>query len=219
MKQPIIPGLGIVARTLFCIGRNYQEHAREMNSPVPEEPMVFLKPLSALCFNEATIPIPAKSNNVHFEAEVVVAIGKEGKNISPDKALEHVAGYGVGIDFTARDLQKKAKQKGHPWSVAKGFDSFAPVSTFLPKDEVSYPGQLQLQLTQNGEIRQQGNTSDLIFPIETLISYLSEIFTLCPGDLIFTGTPSGVGPVHKGDLLEVTLNNGRPKLTVTIDEE
>lgn len=216
MKNPQIPGLELPARSIYCIGRNYLDHAKEMNSKVPEQPMVFLKPLSAICYSGDTINLPAQSSNVHFEAELVAAIGKEGKNIPEDQALDYISGYGLGIDFTARDIQQQAKEKGHPWSVAKGFDTFAPVSTFLPAKEIEDPQQLRIRLSQNGKIRQQGNTADMIFPVSTLVSYLSGIFTLYPGDLIFTGTPSGVGPVKQGDHLEVILDNGRINLEVTI---
>lgn len=216
METPIIPSLDLPIRTIYCIGRNYAQHAKELGNAIPDQPIIFLKPLGTICYDQQTIFLPSQSNDVHFEAEVVIAISKTGKNISIESALEHVGGYGVGIDFTARDIQQQAKQKGHPWSVAKGFDNFAPISEFVAPSEIDDPKNLDIKLFQNGFIKQHGNVSEMIFPIAELIKHLSKIFTLYPGDLIFTGTPEGVGPVTKGDKLEVLLNNGLKTLTVNI---
>jgi 2-keto-4-pentenoate hydratase/2-oxohepta-3-ene-1,7-dioic acid hydratase in catechol pathway len=217
MQNPEIPGLNLPVRTIYCIGRNYAQHAKEMGSPIPKMPLVFLKPLGAICFNGATVPLPVQSDDVHFEGEIVVAISKSGKNISHGSVQDHIAGYGVGIDFTARDIQTIAKKQGHPWSIAKGFDNFAPISDFVSASEIEDPDDMDLKLFQNGFIKQHGNTSEMIFPISNLITFLSQIYTLHPGDLVFTGTPEGVGPVHSGDKLEVLLNNGTATLTVNIE--
>lgn len=186
-----------------------------MNAPVPVEPLVFLKPVSAICYNGDTVQLPSQSTDVHHEVELVVAIRKTGKNISVEEAHKYVAGYGIGIDFTARDLQKNAKEKGQPWSVAKGFDHFAPISNFQ-----YFPGgtstPLEFQLSVNGKVMQMGTTTDMIFSIDQLIAYLSSIFTLNEGDLIFTGTPEGVGPVQPGDRLMATIKNFPNSLTVYI---
>lgn len=216
MQQPQIPGLDLPIRTIYCIGRNYAQHAKEMGSPIPKMPLVFLKPLGAICYSNSTISIPPQSNDVHFEGEIVVAISKTGKNIAHGSAQDHIAGYGVGIDLTARDIQAIAKKQGHPWSVAKGFDDFAPISDFIPASEIDDNSNMDLKLFQNGFVKQHGNTSEMIFPISNLITFLSQIYTLHPGDLIFTGTPEGVGPVQPGDKLEVLLNNGIKSLTVNI---
>lgn len=216
MQQPQIPGLDLPIRTIYCIGRNYAQHAKEMGSPIPKMPLVFLKPLGAICYSDSTISIPPQSNDIHFEGEIVVAISKTGKNIAHGSAQDHIAGYGVGIDFTARDIQAIAKKQGHPWSIAKGFDDFAPISEFVPASEIDDNSNMDLKLFQNGFVKQHGNTSEMIFPISNLITFLSQIYTLHPGDLIFTGTPEGVGPVQPGDKLEVLLNNGIKSLTVNI---
>lgn len=213
----MIPGLEIPVRNIYCIGRNYALHAKEMGSPIPKMPLVFLKPLGTICYHEETIQLPAQSNDVHFEAEIVVAISKTGKNISHGDAFNYVAGYGAGIDFTARDIQSIAKKQGHPWSIAKGFDNFAPISTFTPASEIEEPENLDIKLFQNGFMKQHGNSSEMIFPIPYLITFLSKIYTLHRGDLIFTGTPEGVGAVTSGDVIEAHFNNGITTLTVNIE--
>lgn len=195
---------------LLCIGRNYAEHADEMASDVPDEPMVFLKPASAIIRSGDAIRLPPQSQNVHHEVELVAVIGKEGRNISQAEALDHVAAYAVGLDMTARDLQSKAKQKRHPWSVAKGFDTFAPLGPLTPADAVGDPQDLTLQLRVDGETQQEASTQHMIFPVANLIHYCSQIFTLAPGDLLYTGTPSGVGPVQEGDSLEATATGCDP---------
>ncbi|MBO6523594.1 MAG: fumarylacetoacetate hydrolase family protein [Balneolaceae bacterium] len=215
MKNPTIPGLNIPVHTIFCIGKNYEKHARELGSEPPSSPLVFLKPTTTICFNGDVIDLPEHSRDVHHEVELVLAIGKTGKNIPLERALEYVSGYGIGIDFTARDLQQKAKEKGHPWTISKGFDKFAPISSFIPFDSDSFPD-TDLRLTVNGETRQKASTSEMIFNINILISFLSGIFTLEKGDLIFTGTPEGVSAVKAGDELTATLDNDLTSLTVSI---
>lgn len=216
MKYPEVPGLDLTIHSIFCIGRNYELHAREMGHKSPSKPMIFLKPLSSICYDGANIEIPKESNNVHHEVELLIAIGKGGKDILKEDALHHIAGYGIGIDFTARDLQAQAKEKGHPWSVAKGFDGFAPISSFVQFQNQNELDELSVELKVNGITRQKGITSDMIFDIPTLVSYLSTIFTLSEGDIIFTGTPMGVSAVQPGDVVEAVLGENKISLTVTI---
>ncbi|MEM8488506.1 MAG: fumarylacetoacetate hydrolase family protein, partial [Bacteroidota bacterium] len=183
---------------IFCIGRNYAAHAAEMKSKVPEVPMVFLKPSTALARDGGEVVLPDLSAEIHHEVELVAVIGKGGKHIAPEHALDHICGYGVGLDMTARDIQAAAKKKGHPWSVAKGFDTFAPLGELVPASEVPDPHGLDIELKVNGKTRQAGNTLDMIFNLPALIAYCSRIFTLLPGDLLYTGTPEGVAQVHSG---------------------
>lgn len=201
--------------TIYCIGRNYAKHAQELGNDIPDKPLVFLKPRSALSMHPAEMRIPDISNDVHHELELVLSIGKRAKDISTENALNVIEGFAVGIDFTARDIQSEAKKAGLPWTLAKGFDGFAPVSPFVP-----FRGQhlqsLEIILNVNGTQRQKGNTKDMIFPIADLISYLSSTFTLLPGDLIFTGTPSGVAKVESGDLLEATITGFQTQLSVQV---
>ncbi|MEX1010518.1 MAG: fumarylacetoacetate hydrolase family protein [Balneolaceae bacterium] len=215
MSRPI-PGLAPHRlNNIFCIGLNYRLHAKEMNSAIPREPMVFLKPNSAVIFEGEPVLLPSRSSDVHHEIEMVIAVGGHGKNVTDDEVAPLIAGVAVGIDFTARDLQQKAKSQGTPWSLAKGFDTFAPVSRFIRLEDAGDLQNLQLTLNVNGEIRQQESTSDMIFTVREVIRYLSEVFTLQPGDLIYTGTPSGVGPVQSGDSLTATL--GEELITLHVD--
>lgn len=199
-------GLTLVPNKILCIGRNYAEHVREMGdvAELPEEPVVFLKPASALVATGGAVVVPPQSNDVHHEVELVAVIGLGGRDIAEERALEHVTAYALGLDMTARDLQQRAKQNRAPWSVAKGFDTFAPLGPLTDAVEIPDPQALRLRLTVNDEVRQEGATRDMIFSVAFLVSYLSRIFTLEPGDLIFTGTPEGVGPVRAGDVLEAT---------------
>lgn len=218
MEKKNIPGLPhLQFRNLFCIGRNYVEHAKELNNEVPTQPLVFLKPTSSIIFDGDTIRIPPQSKNVHHEVELAVAIDKAGKNIPKETALEYVGGYGIGIDVTARDIQQKAKDKGHPWTVAKGFDTFAPLSEFIDKKRIEDPQNLDLQISVNGIERQSDNTKLMIYTVADLIHYLSTIFTLQPGDIILTGTPKGVSSITKGDKIEAFLDNGLATLSITVE--
>mgnify|MGYP001627874098 CR=1 FL=1 len=216
MNEITIPGTNLAPKSIYCIGRNYIEHAKELNNPIPSSPLVFLKPQSALCFDSAEIIIPEQSSDVHHEVEIVVAISKKGKDIPENDAHNFIEGIGVGIDFTARDIQQRAKESGHPWSVAKGFDTFAPVSRFIRTSEFEDIGNINVNLSVNGLNRQSGNSSQMIFSINYLITYLSSIFTLYPGDLIFTGTPSGVSQVNPGDQLTATLGKNLATLSVSV---
>lgn len=191
---------------IICIGRNYIEHAKELNNPVPENPVFFLKPDTALLIDNQPFHYPDFTSDLHYETELVLRICKTGKAIPEAKAEEYYDATGVGIDFTARDLQQKCKEKGLPWEIAKGFDHSAPVSpSFLPKDKLSDPNAIRFHLLINGIVAQQGNSGDMIFSFKKIISYVSRFITLSAGDLVFTGTPAGVGPVKVGDLLEVFL--------------
>lgn len=187
---------------IICVGRNYSEHAKELNNPVNEQPVIFLKPETAQLQRRQPFFLPDFSNEIHHEAEIVVKICKLGKNISEKFAHKYYDEISIGIDFTARDLQSSQKAKGLPWEIAKAFDSSAPVGTFMPKSEFESVQTIPFSLHKNGSTVQSGNTSDMIFSIDYVISYVSQFFTLKKGDLIFTGTPKGVGPVAKGDTLE-----------------
>ncbi|OWY40592.1 isomerase/hydrolase [Xenophilus sp. AP218F] len=191
---------------IFCIGRNYAAHVAELGNRPESEPLVFLKPTSALLREGAPIPLPPYSRDVHHECELVALIGKGGDDIAEADALEHVAGYGIGLDMTARDAQEEAKRKGHPWTRAKAFRGSACVSSFTPAANVSDPQALDIALRVNGEPRQQGNTGQMLFPVAAIIRHLSQHYGLSDGDLIFTGTPAGVAAVRPGDRLELSLS-------------
>lgn len=220
MEELRIQGSNAVYRPgkLICVGRNYAEHAREMNSALPTVPMLFLKPASALIPDGGTIQLPAMTQDVHHEVELVALIGKRAKNVTAEQARSVVAALAVGLDMTARDLQQAAKEAGHPWSVAKGFDTFAPLGPLIPVTADVYPLSMDISLTVNGDLRQSGHTSDMIFALDDVIAYASTIFTLEPGDLIFTGTPSGVAAVHPGDRLEARAGH-LPPLSVDVQRQ
>ena len=187
---------------IICIGRNYANHAKEMNASVPEVPLFFMKPETALLPKRNPFYYPNFTKDLHFECELVVRISKLGKNISERFAHEYYNEIGLGIDFTARDLQAKCKEKGHPWEIAKAFEHSAPLSEkFIDKNTLNL-NDLNFHLLKNGETVQKGNISDMIFTIDQLIAYVSQFMTLKIGDLLFTGTPEGVGPVQIGDHLE-----------------
>ncbi len=190
---------------ILCLGRNYIEHVKEMKAEVSSKPVVFLKPSSAIIHDGENIIIPNFAKELHHEVELVIAIGSGGKNITAKNADDHILGYAVGLDMTLRDVQNEAKIKGLPWTVAKGFDTAAPISDIIEKDKISDPQTLTIMCKVNGEIRQKSSTSNMIFSIQTIIEFLSTIFTLEAGDLIFTGTPEGVGPVKPGDKIEAAI--------------
>jgi 2-keto-4-pentenoate hydratase/2-oxohepta-3-ene-1,7-dioic acid hydratase in catechol pathway len=192
---------------IICLARTYKEHAREMNTTVTEDPLLFLKPASSVIFNHGTIVIPRMSQCLHHEVELGVIIGKNGRYITEEKALQHVLGYLVALDITARDIQSIAKKNGWPWAIAKGFDTFAPLSDSVLKKRVKNPQNLDLELKINGIITQKANTDQMIYSIERIISFISKIMTLERGDLILTGTPEGVGEIKEGDLLEARLGS------------
>ena len=193
---------------IYCVGQNYSDHMHEMGSnPERDAPFFFSKPADAASNQNSIISYPPNTKNLHHEIEMVIAIGVKGKNIIKSEALNHIFGYTVGLDLTRRDLQMEAKKKSRPWSVAKGFDHSAPCSVLHKVDEVGYLEKGRISLKVNGEIRQQGDISEMIWSGPEIISILSEFFELCPGDLIFTGTPSGVGPIKRGDKLEGVVEN------------
>lgn len=192
---------------IICIGRNYSEHAKELNNPIPKSPIFFLKPDSAILKKGQAFFIPEHSQEIHHEIEVLVRINRIGKHIEPKFSHKYYDEIGLGIDFTARDAQEDCKKNGLPWEIAKAFDGSAPIGSFYKKSELGDLNDLNFELLKNGELVQKGNTKDMIFNIDYLVSYLSKFFTLKIGDIIFTGTPSGVGKVEKGDILEGTLNS------------
>jgi acylpyruvate hydrolase len=193
---------------IFAIGRNYAEHIKELNNERPDEPVIFTKPDTALLRNNSPFYYPDFSKDIHFEAELVLRISKEGKNIQEKFSPKYYDAIGIGIDFTARDLQQKAKEKGLPWDIAKGFNGSAPVSDkFISVKEIKELGNINFSLKIDGEIKQQGNTSLMLFSFDYIISYLSKFFTLRAGDYIFTGTPKGVGPVKVGNVLSAYIEN------------
>lgn len=192
---------------IICVGRNYAAHAAELKNDVPTEPVIFLKPDTALLPKRQPFFYPDFSKEIHFETEVVVRIDRLGKNIAPKFAHKYYSELSLGIDFTARDLQQKLKEKGLPWEKAKAFDGSAPTGQFIDKSTLPEVNRLNFELKINGESRQSGNTSQMLFSIDELISYVSKYFTLKIGDLIFTGTPQGVDPIAIGDHLEAYLEN------------
>ena len=194
-----------VVGNIFCVGRNYSEHAKEMHTEIPEQPIIFLKPSSAIIDNGENIIRPNISKLLHHEVELVVAIGKSGRSIPCSDAYMHVLGYAIGLDMTLRDLQNDAKKLGTPWTLAKGFATSAPISEIIPSAKISNPHNLIISCKVNGIERQKASTDDMIFKIDKLIEYISSLFTLQSGDLIFTGTPVGVGEVKPGDTIEAEL--------------
>ncbi|MCE2681072.1 MAG: fumarylacetoacetate hydrolase family protein [Burkholderiales bacterium] len=203
--DPQLPA--VTVQNIFCIGRNYAAHIAELGNRPAAAPVVFLKPTSAILHDGQTIELPAFSTEVHFETELVLLIGKGGKNIEEASALSHVSGYGLGLDLTARDIQNKAKQEGLPWAVGKGFDHSACISKFIPVEQLGAPETLVFSLNVNGERRQHGETKNMLYTVPHIIAYLSQIFTLQAGDLIYTGTPEGVAALHSGDHLVLSLQD------------
>ena len=194
-------------RRIFCVGRNYAAHAREMGKdPDREPPFFFLKPADAVVDDGATIAYPPETANLHFEAELIVAIGKAGLNIEPADALEHVWGYGIGLDMTRRDLQNAAKDLGRPWDWGKGFDQSAPIGPIHPVTTVGHIDKGRIWLAVDGTIRQDSDVAKLIWPIPDVISIASRSMELRPGDLIMTGTPEGVGPVTRGQTMTLGID-------------
>ncbi len=195
---------------IICIGRNYVEHAQELNNEVPEEPVFFLKPDTALLRNNSPFFLPPDDflGEIHYEVELVLKINKAGKAIPEKFAATYYDSIGIGIDFTARQLQSELKKKGLPWEKAKAFDYSAPIGTeFLPVKELNTNGGIHFSLKKNGQTVQQGNTLNMIFGFDKIIAYVSRYITLRTGDLIFTGTPKGVGKIEKGDLLQAYIEN------------
>ena len=190
---------------VVCVGRNYAEHARELNNPVPSEPILFIKPATAVQSFAEPVRWPAQKGECHHEVEIAVLIGRDLKNVDEQQAIAGIAGFGVALDLTLRDLQSKLKDKGHPWEIAKAFDGACPLSGFIRPERVSDLADIPVRLTVNGQVRQNGNSNQMLTPIPKLISYISQYFTLQAGDVVLTGTPAGVGPLHAGDRLLAEL--------------
>jgi len=195
---------------IICIGRNYAEHANEMNAPIPTEPILFMKPETALLQKNLPFYYPEFSKDIHFETEIVLKISKMGRHIEPMFANRYYDEIGIGIDFTARDMQAKCKAKGLPWEISKSFDHSAPIGKFIPKIKFPFMDDIKFHLEINKNRVQEGNTKNMLFSFDAIISYASKYFTLKKGDLIFTGTPANVGSVKIGDRLEAYI--GQEKL-------
>lgn len=210
IAAPAIPSLPVVGDSkrfpvnrIYCVGRNYADHAREMgHDPDREPPFFFMKPATAIVTDGQAMSYPALSKDVHHELEMVVALGKGGSNIPADQALDHVWGYGLGLDMTRRDLQGEAKKMGRPWDTGKAFDQSAPCSALVPVSQCGHLSKGRIYLTVNGQVKQDGDLAMMIWNVPETIAYLSTLFTLMPGDLIFSGTPAGVAAVQRGDVLE-----------------
>ncbi|KAL0946478.1 hypothetical protein HGRIS_012695 [Hohenbuehelia grisea] len=201
-------------KKIVAIGRNYLDHAKELNNKVPKEPFFFLKPTSSYTLNGNKIEIP-RGIVAHHEIELAVVIGTQGRDVAQADAESIIAGYALAIDMTARNLQDEAKKQGLPWSAAKGFDTFTPIGDYFPKARFPAPETLRLQLRVNGVVKQDGSTADMIFKIPRLIEHITSIMTLEAGDVVLTGTPAGVGPVVPGDMIEARLLNPANKELVT----
>lgn len=193
---------------IICIGRNYSEHARELKNEIPEDPVVFMKPPSALLVGNKPLYYPEFTKSLHYEGEIVLQIGKNGRHVQPEFALSYIAAIGFGIDFTARDLQQSLKSKGLPWELAKGFDGSAAMSDLIPVGSFADFPEIHFELHKNGATVQMGNTMDMLFSFSTVIAFVSRFFKLQVGDFIYTGTPAGVGPVEIGDRLEGFIEVG-----------
>ncbi len=192
---------------IICIGRNYSEHAKELNNPLPENPMFFMKPDTALLIRNRPFYIPDFSEEIHYETELVIKISKNGKNVQEKFAHNYYDKIALGIDFTARDIQRKCKEKGHPWEIAKAFDYSAPISTFIPVSELNNSDKIKFRMDLNDKTVQNGNSKDMIFSFERIISYVSQFIYLKMGDILFTGTPAGVGKVNIGDKITTYLED------------
>ncbi|XP_003417825.1 acylpyruvase FAHD1, mitochondrial [Loxodonta africana] len=193
-------------KNIVCVGRNYAEHAKEMRSAVLSEPVLFLKPSSAYAPDGSPILMPAYSRDLQHELELGVVMGRRARAVPQAASMDYVAGYALCLDMTARDVQNECKKQGLPWTLAKGFTASCPVSAFVPKEKISDPHKLRLWLKVNGELRQEGETSSMIFSIPYIISYVSKIITLEEGDIILTGTPKGVGPVKESDEIQAGID-------------
>ena len=200
-----LDGQNIPIGKIVCIGRNYAEHIKELGNQMPDKPVIFIKPASSLVSSGGTVVIPGYSEDCHHEIELAVLIGKTAKDVTAEAALDYVSGYAVALDLTLRDVQGVQKEKGLPWEIAKAFDTSCPLSDFVPASQVDNPQELQLKLTVSGEVRQNGNTRDMIRSIAELIAATSAYFTLEEGDVLLTGTPSGVGRIVSGDRLEASI--------------
>lgn len=192
-------------KNIVCVGRNYADHVRELRNAAPSEPLLFLKPSSAYAPEGSPVLLPPHTRNLHHELELAVVLGRSGRAVPEAAAMDYVAGYALCLDMTARDVQDECKKKGLPWTLAKSFTGSCPVSAFVPKDKVPDPHRLKLWLRVNGQLRQEGETSAMIFSIPYLISYVTKFIALEEGDIILTGTPKGVGPVKENDEIQAGI--------------
>ncbi|XOZ35024.1 fumarylacetoacetate hydrolase family protein [Halomonadaceae bacterium KBTZ08] len=192
---------------VVCVGRNYAEHAAELDNPVPTQPLVFIKPPSAVTELEAGVTLPEGEEPVHYETELALLIGQRLSHASEQAVSNAITGVGLALDLTLRQTQSRLKQEGHPWELAKAFDGACPLSAFIPGDQLAATGRLRFSLSINGEPRQHGDTAAMLKPIPVLVSYMSKHFTLEPGDVVLTGTPAGVGPLEPGAALSLTLED------------
>jgi fumarylpyruvate hydrolase len=216
VEIPVAGGGAFPVRRIYCVGRNYEAHAREMGFEADrDEPIFFTKPADAIVLDGASIPYPRMTANYHHEVELVLALGAGGNEIPVDAAAAHLFGYAVGLDMTRRDLQLAARQQGLPWDMSKAFDHSAPCGTITPVGAAGEIGQAGIRLSVNGEVRQSSSIAQLIWSIDEIIHWLSRYVDLAEGDLIYTGTPEGVGPVVAGDVLHASVD-GLPPLTVSI---
>ena len=206
--RPMVPVRGSAdvfpVRRIYCVGQNYRAHAQEMGASGREPPFFFAKPADAVCL-EPLLPFPPRTGELHHEVELVVALGRGGTDVAAADALALVFGYGVGVDLTRRDLQSAARQVGRPWTTAKGFDRSAPLSPLRAVEDCGHPTAAQISLAVNGEVRQRGNTRDMSWAVPEILAELSTYFELHPGDLVFTGTPPGVGPLQPGDRVQCEI--------------
>ncbi|MBS9403888.1 fumarylacetoacetate hydrolase family protein [Halomonas sp. TRM85114] len=202
---------------IVCVGRNYADHARELDNPVPSEPLLFIKPATTAVPLERPIDAPFSRGEVHYETELALLIGKELSDATSDEAERAIAGIGLALDLTLRDVQSRLKEKGHPWEIAKSFDGACPLSAFLPLAQVPNWSAISFTLEVDGEPRQKGEGADMLFPVSTLVAEMSRHFTLQPGDVVLTGTPAGVGPLERGSRLRFTLTGGFEVNTRVVD--
>lgn len=207
----------VFGKKIVAVGRNYKAHAEELGNKVPEKPIIFTKPTTSYLWQGHPIKFPPGCNDLHHEVELGIVVGKKGYQIPEEKAKEYIGGYFVALDMTARDLQLDAKKNGHPWTLSKGWDTSTPAGEFIEKDKITNPQNLQIWLKVNGEMRQNGNTADMIFSISYLISFISKYMTLEEGDVILTGTPSGVGGLKGGDVIEAGIGDVA-KITFSVDK-
>jgi len=196
-----------LGKKIICVGRNYKEHAAELGNKLTQKPLIFFKPTSAYIAQGEPIKIPMGCKNLQHEVEFGVIVGRRATKIDQSKAWDYVGGYALALDMTARDFQDEAKKQGHPWLMAKGFDTSCPVSDYIPKDRIPDPHNIDIWLKVNGQVKQKGNTKDMIFDIPTMLAHATQFVTMEPGDLLLTGTPSGVTTLKPGDEIECGLGN------------
>jgi len=202
---------------VVCVGRNYADHARELDNPVPSEPLLFIKPATSVVPLEQPVDAPFSQGEVHYETELALLIGEELSHVTGEEAERGIVGIGLALDLTLRDVQSRLKEKGHPWEIAKAFDGACPLSSFLPLTQVPNWSGLVFTLEVNGEVRQHGEGADMLFQVATLVAEMSRHFTLQPGDVVLTGTPAGVGPLERGATLHFTLTGGLEVTTHVVE--